>query len=68
LLPDEVFSGLESLKILDLTNSQMRRLPKSMHTLPKIEVVYFYGNGLSTVAVWADGYVAAQAVLEREDS
>jgi Leucine-rich repeat (LRR) protein len=47
LLPDEVFSGLESLKILDLTNSQMRRLPKSMLTLPKIEEVYFNGNGLS---------------------
>lgn len=47
LLPDEVFSGLESLKILDLTNSQLKRLPKSMLTLPRIEVVYFNGNGLS---------------------
>ena len=47
LLPDEVFSGLESLKILDLTNTQLRRLPKSMLTLPKIEAVYFNGNGLS---------------------
>jgi hypothetical protein len=47
LLPDEVFSGLESLKVLDLANSRLRRLPKSMLTLPKIEVVYYTGNGLS---------------------
>ena len=46
LLPDDVFAGLESLKVLDLSHSTLKRLPKSMLTLPKIEVVYFNGNGL----------------------
>ena len=47
LLPDEVFSGLESLKILDLSNATLPRLPKSMLTLPNIETVYFDGRGMS---------------------
>jgi hypothetical protein len=47
LLPDEVFSGLTSLRILDLTNSTLPRLPKSLLTLPKIETVYFDGRGMS---------------------
>ena len=46
-LPDDVFSGLTSLKILDLSGSTLPRLPKSMLTLPKIETVYFDGRGMS---------------------
>ena len=46
-LPDEVFAGLTSLKILDLSNSTLPRLPKSLLTLPKIEAVYFDGRGMS---------------------
>jgi|GEM_PF-5016839 len=47
LLPDDVFSGLSSLKILDLTGATLPRLPASMLTLPKIEVIYFDGRGMS---------------------
>jgi hypothetical protein len=46
-LPDDVFSGLTSLRILDLTNITLPRLPKSLLTLPKIEAVYFDGRGMS---------------------
>ena len=47
LLPDDVFSGLTSLKILDLSNATLPRLPKSLLNLPKIETVYFDGRGMS---------------------
>jgi hypothetical protein len=47
LLPDDVFLGLTSLKVLDLTNCTLPRLPKSLLTLPKIEAVYFDGRGMS---------------------
>ncbi|MFO0965204.1 MAG: hypothetical protein U0793_06420 [Gemmataceae bacterium] len=46
-LPDGVFSGLTSLKVLDLTNSTLPRLPASLLTLPSIETVYFDGRGMS---------------------
>lgn len=46
-LPDDAFSGLTSLKVLELTKIEMTRLPKSLLTLPKIEVIYYDGNGLS---------------------
>lgn len=46
LLPDDVFASLVSLKILDLTNTRLYRLPKSMLTIPKIEKVYFNGDGM----------------------
>ncbi len=46
-LPDDVFSGLKSLRILDLTNATMVRLPRSMLELPKIETVYFDGRGMN---------------------
>ena len=47
LLPDEVFSGLTSLKILDLTTASLNRLPKTMLTLPSIEKIIFNGRGMS---------------------
>ena len=47
LLPDDVFSGLTSLRILDLTDGSLSRLPKSLLTLPRIETVYFDGDGMS---------------------
>jgi Leucine-rich repeat (LRR) protein len=47
LLPDDVFSGLTSLRILDLSDATLNRLPRSLLTLPKIETVYFEGDGLS---------------------
>jgi len=46
-LPDDVFAGLTSLRILDLSNSTLPRLPKSLLGLPKIETVYFDGRGMS---------------------
>ncbi len=46
LLPDDVFAGLESLKVLDLTYASLNRLPKSMLAMPKIEAVYFNGRGM----------------------
>ena len=46
-LPDDVFAGLTSLKVLDLTNSTLTRLPTSLMALPKIETVYYDGRGLS---------------------
>ena len=46
-LPDDVFAGLTALKILELTNVTLPRLPKSMLTLPKIEAVYYGGKGMS---------------------
>ena len=46
LLPDDVFAGLDSLKVLDLTYAKLNRLPKSMLALPKIEAVYYNGNGM----------------------
>jgi len=46
-LPDDVFSGLTSLRVLDLSNSTLPRLPKSLLALPKIETVYFDGRGMS---------------------
>ncbi|MFO0965203.1 MAG: hypothetical protein U0793_06415 [Gemmataceae bacterium] len=47
LLPDGVFSGLASLKVLDLTGSTLPRLPASLLTLPNIETVIFDGEGMS---------------------
>jgi hypothetical protein len=47
LLPDNVFAGLTSLKVLELTNVTLPRLPKSMLELPKIEAVYYDGKGMS---------------------
>jgi hypothetical protein len=46
-LPDDAFAGLTSLKVLELSNVTLLRLPKSMLTLPKIEVIYFDGKGMS---------------------
>jgi Leucine rich repeat len=46
-LPDDVFAGLKSLKVLEMTGVSMTRLPKSLLTLPKIETIYYNGNGLS---------------------
>jgi hypothetical protein len=46
-LPDDVFAGLTSLKVLDLSWARLNRLPSSLLTLPKIEVVYFEGQGMS---------------------
>lgn len=43
-LPDDVFAGLTSLTVLDLSHVNLRRLPRS---LLKIETVYFEGRGLS---------------------
>jgi hypothetical protein len=47
LLPDDVFAGLTGLKVLELSNVTLKRLPKSMLELPKIEAVYYDGKGLS---------------------
>lgn len=46
-LPDDVFAGLTSLKVLDLSNATLNRLPKSLLALPKIEVVYYDGRGMN---------------------
>jgi hypothetical protein len=46
-LPDDVFTGLKSLKTLDLSRGSLNRLPKSMLTLPSIETVIFDGRGMS---------------------
>jgi hypothetical protein len=46
-LPDDVFAGLKSLKVLDLAGVTFLRLPKSLLNLPKIEVVYYDGEGMS---------------------
>jgi hypothetical protein len=46
-LPDDVFSGLTSLKVLEMTNVTLTRLPKSMLELQKIETVYYDGKGMS---------------------
>lgn len=46
-LPDDVFTGLTSLKTLDLSYVHMARLPKSMLTLPKIETVHYEGKGMT---------------------
>jgi Leucine-rich repeat (LRR) protein len=46
-LPDDVFAGLRSLKVLDLSNSTLSRLPASLLTLPRIETVYYDGEGMS---------------------
>jgi len=46
-LPDDVFLGLTSLKVLDLSFITLNRLPSSMLTLPKIEAVHFEGRGMS---------------------
>jgi hypothetical protein len=46
-LPDDVFAGLVSLKVLDLSQITLNRLPSSLLTLPKIETVYFEGRGMS---------------------
>lgn len=45
-LPDDVFAGLTGLKVLDLSGTTMTRLPASMLSLPKIEVVYYAGKGM----------------------
>lgn len=46
-LPDDVFAGLTSLKVLELSNVTLTRLPKSLLNLPKIETVYCNGKGLN---------------------
>jgi hypothetical protein len=46
-LPDDVFAGLCSLKVLDLSNVTLNRLPSSLLSLPKLETVYFEGRGMS---------------------
>jgi hypothetical protein len=46
-LPDDAFAGLKALKVLELNNVRFARLPKSLLTLPKIETLYYDGNGLS---------------------
>ncbi|WP_020475737.1 leucine-rich repeat domain-containing protein [Zavarzinella formosa] len=46
-LPDDVFTGLTSLKVLKFSEVSMTRLPKSMLNMPKIETIYFSGKGLS---------------------
>jgi hypothetical protein len=46
-LPDGVFAGLTSLKVLELSQVTLPCLPKSLLTLPKIEAVYFDGKGMS---------------------
>jgi hypothetical protein len=46
-LPDDVFAGLTSLQVLDLSNATLNRLPGSLLTLPKIEAVYYDGRGMS---------------------
>lgn len=45
-LPDDVFAGLTSLKVLKLENVVLQRLPSSMLKLPKIEAIYYDGKGL----------------------
>lgn len=47
-LPDDVFAGLTSLKVLELSNISLPKLPKSMLNLPKIEVVYYDGKGMGS--------------------
>jgi Leucine-rich repeat (LRR) protein len=47
LLPDDAFAGLTSLKVLELTGSTLSRLPKSMLELPKIEAIYYDGEGMN---------------------
>jgi Leucine-rich repeat (LRR) protein len=46
-LPDDVFAGLTSLKVLELSNVTLPRLPRSMLNLPKIESVYYDGKGMN---------------------
>jgi hypothetical protein len=46
-LPDDVFAGLTSLKVLDLSYVTLNRLPGSLLTLPKIETVHYEGRGMS---------------------
>jgi Leucine rich repeat len=46
-LPDDVFAGLTSLGVLDLSYITLNRLPSSLLTLPKIETVYYEGRGMS---------------------
>jgi len=46
-LPDDVFAGLTGLKVLELSNVTLPKLPKSMLELPKIEAVYYDGKGMS---------------------
>lgn len=43
-LPDDVFAGLTSLRILDLSDATLTRLPRSLLSLPKIEAVYYSGR------------------------
>src|SRR5271154_5484524 len=40
------FAGLTSLKVLELSNVTLPRLPRSMLNLPKIETVYYDGKGM----------------------
>jgi len=46
-LPDDVFAGLTSLKVLDLSYVTLNCLPRSLLTLPKIETVYYEGQGMN---------------------
>jgi hypothetical protein len=46
-LPDDAFEGLKSLKVLELSGVTFQRLPKSLLNLPKIEAVYYDGEGMS---------------------
>ena len=57
-LPDDAFAGLKSLKVLELTNITMLRLPKSILELPKIETVYYDGKGMNK-----DDYEALKKAL-----
>ena len=43
-LPDDAFAGLKSLKVLELNEVAFSRLPKSLLTLPKLEVIYCDGR------------------------
>lgn len=46
-LPDDVFAGLTSLKVLDLSFITLNRIPSSLLTLPKIEIVHYEGKGMT---------------------
>lgn len=57
-LPDDMFAGLTSLKVLELSKVVLPRLPRSMLTLPKLEAMYYDGKGMS-----ADDYAALKKAL-----
>jgi hypothetical protein len=57
-LPDDVFAGLTSLKVLELSKVTLPKLPRSMLNLPNIEAVYYDGKGMSP-----DDYATLKKVL-----